>query len=174
MATVATARGRTTVGFDDFYTAEFPRLVAIARALTGRDALAEELAQEAMLVVLRRWPEVATMADPSAWARRVVANRSVSTFRRMVAEVRSLNRVAAGAESTLTQLEPTDERVWVAVRRLPAKQAAAVVLRYVSDASTDDIAEILECEPATVRVLLLRARRQLAHALSENLDEEDP
>jgi hypothetical protein len=78
--------------FEAFFARELGSLEAIAYGLTGRRGLAEELAQEAMLAVYRRWDTVAGYDDPAAFARRVVANKAVSAFRRLAAEARAVNR----------------------------------------------------------------------------------
>ena len=51
------------VDFDDFYRAELPRLVALARALCG-GAGADDLAQEAMLAAYRRWRHFSVPGAP--------------------------------------------------------------------------------------------------------------
>jgi hypothetical protein len=64
--------------FDSFYRAELPRLVALARALCGA-ALAEDVAQEAMLAAYRRWKHVRDLASPAEWVRRTCANVAAAT-----------------------------------------------------------------------------------------------
>ena len=59
---------------------EMPRLTALARALCG-SAVADDLAQEAMLDAYRRWPEVSRYDIPEAWVRRVCALRASSLLR---------------------------------------------------------------------------------------------
>ena len=63
--------------FDDFYRAELPRLVVLARALCGA-AVAEDVAQEAMLAAYRRWRHVSDLENPEAWVRRTCGNLAVS------------------------------------------------------------------------------------------------
>ena len=60
-----------------------------------------------------------------------------------------------------------------AVRRLPDRQRAAVVLRYFDDRSEAEIAEILDCSTGTVKSQLFRAHRKLEGFLTEKevLDE---
>ena len=58
----------------------------LAYALSGNRSLAEDLAQEAFLAAYRNWPRVSTYEQPGAWVRRIVANLSVSAFRRKVVE----------------------------------------------------------------------------------------
>jgi RNA polymerase sigma-70 factor (ECF subfamily) len=171
MTTAGTPAHTTRASFDDFFSAELPSLEAVAFGLTGRRSLAEELAQEAMLVVYRRWDALAAYDDPAAFARRVVVNKSVSTFRRLIAEARALNRVRSRPAPAGLSWGPPDEELWAAVRRLPARQAQAVALRYVADLDSTQIGAVLGCEPGAVRVLLHRARRSLAAAL-EHEDQE--
>src|SRR4051794_35698929 len=105
--------------FDAFFARELGRLEAVAFGLTGRRGLAEGLAQEAMLVVHRRWDTLSRYDDPAAFARRVVANKSVSVFRRLLAETRAINRVRSWPSAEVPGLEPTDDALWRAVRGLP-------------------------------------------------------
>ena len=72
--------------FEQLYRHDYGRLVALAYGLSGSRSAAEELAQEAFLAAHRRWNEIGAYADPAAWLRRVVVNRSVSVARRRVAE----------------------------------------------------------------------------------------
>lgn len=159
-------------GFDDFFRSELGSLEAIAFGLTGRRVLAEELAQEAMLVVHRRWDSLSAYDDPAAFARRVVANKSVSAFRRLMAEGRALNRVRRRREHAVEMISEHDEALWRAVRDLPARQAQAVALKYVGDLDSDAIAAVLGCSVGNVRVILHRARTSLAIALGRDAEEE--
>jgi len=158
--------------FEAFFARELGSLEAIAYGLTGRWGLAEELAQEAMLAVFRRWDTVAGYDDPAAFARRVVANKAVSAFRRLLAEARAVNRVRHRREPAHAVLSDSDDALWAAVRRLPARQAQAVTLRYVADLDTLAIAAALGCTEGNVRVLLHRARQALAAALHREQEDE--
>jgi RNA polymerase sigma-70 factor (ECF subfamily) len=158
--------------FDDVYRAELRSVVAMAYGLSGSRTAAEELAQDAFLAAHRRWDEIGAYADPGAWVRRVVVNRSVSLFRRRAAEARALVRLAS-RPTPPAALPPDDAEFWRAVRRLPARQAQSIALHYLEDRSVDDIAGILGCAPATVRVHLHRGRQALAAALGCSTDEED-
>lgn len=62
----------------------------------------------------------------------------------------------------------TDTAVTVmdAIYRLPARQRAAIVLRFLADWPEADIANALKCRPGTVKSLLSRARTQLAKELT--------
>lgn len=166
-APVPDRAGKDT-GFADFYRAELPRLVALARGLCGT-AVADDIAQEAMLTAYRRWEDIQRFDEPHAWVRRVCSNLAISTFRRRVVELRGLARLAARAPDRPSLDEPSEE-FWAAVRGLPRRQAQCAALRYLYEMSGDDIARTLGISEGSVKVHLARARRALAVALG--LDEE--
>ena len=155
--------------FDEFYVTELPRLVALARGLCG-SALAEDVAQEAMLAAYRRWDHVAALDRPDLWVRRTCANLAVSQFRRRLVELRALTRLGS-RPAPLGELQASNEELWLAVRRLPARQAQAAALRFVYDMPIADIAAALDCTPGTVKQHLSRARTALAAHLG--LDPEE-
>lgn len=156
--------------FDAFYRRQYPGLVALARALTGRGATAEDLAQEAMMVAYRRWDEISMVDHPAAWVRRVCANQATSSFRRRQAEVRALLRLS-GRRQDDVELSESSEAFWAQVRRLPRRQAQAVALHYAMDLSVDDVAATLGISTGTVKVHLSRAREVLATRLGEPREE---
>src|SRR5680860_1449248 len=75
-----------------FCEREHPRLVGALSLYTNNTAVAEELAQEALVRVMDAWPRVRTMAAPGAWAHRVAMNLAASWFRRRSVERRALAR----------------------------------------------------------------------------------
>lgn len=156
------ARTATAEAFDDFYRAQFPRLVPLARALCG-PGIAEDIAQEAMLATFRSWRRVSQLSAPEAWARRTCANLAVSAFRRRVSEVKALLRL--GRDVAHPALSPDDEAFWSAVRALPKRQAQTAALRYLYDLSVAEVAETLEISEGSVKQHLSRARAVLAKEL---------
>jgi RNA polymerase sigma-70 factor (ECF subfamily) len=154
--------------FDSFYRAELPRLIALARALCGA-AVADDVAQEAMLAAYRRWKQVRELESPAGWVRRTCANLAVSYYRRRLLELRALTRLASRPKPVL---DPPDEQFWAAVRKLPARQAQAAALRYVYELDVADIARTLEISQGSVKQHLSRARAQLVRELNLVEDEE--
>ena len=120
---VAPVRKAPAASFDDFYLAEFPHLVPLARALCGA-AAADDIAQEAMLAAYRNWRRVSQLRAPEAWVRRTCANLAVSAFRRRVSEVKAYVRLS---HSLLPPLSPDDEAFWAAVASLAASSAEAAI-----------------------------------------------
>jgi RNA polymerase sigma-70 factor (sigma-E family) len=158
--------------FEQLYRHDYGRLVALAYGLSGSRSAAEELAQEAFLAAHRRWNEIGAYADPAAWLRRVVVNRSVSVARRRVAEALAVARLGARRELPDT-LPEHDEAVWRAVRALPRRQAQVVALHYVDDRAVADIAAILGCAEGTVKAHLHQARQSLARTLGHDQPAEE-
>jgi RNA polymerase sigma-70 factor (ECF subfamily) len=156
--------------FDDFYIAEMPRLIALARGLSAA-ASAEDLAQEAMLVAYRRWHVVRDADRPDLWVRRTCANLAVSHLRRRIVEVRALNRLGSRRPRAVELSESTDE-FWTAVRLLPPRQAQAAALRFIYDMPIADIAETMDCSEGTVKQHLMRAKLRLAAALGVTAEVE--
>lgn len=159
--------------FEQFYAREYRSLVAVAHALTGSRAHAEDIAQEAMLAAYRRWDEVARLDAPHAWARRVCVNLATSLLRRRVVESRVLLSLR-NRRQEVGELEAEDAVFWSEVRKLPRRQAQCIALYYVYGCSVADVALTLGCAEGTVKAHLARGRDRLARRLDESSVEEDP
>ena len=157
--------------FEDFYRREYVSVVGLAYALSGSRSGAEDLAQEAFLAAHRNWERIAGYEQPGAWVRRVVANLSVSAFRRTAAEAKALARAAFGHRTEIPDLAAGDPEFWSAVRALPHRQAQVVALFYLEDLPINDVAEILDMTPGTVKRHLYNGRQTLAGRLHEEVDE---
>lgn len=160
-----TGQVRTTVSFEEFYRSEFPSVVGLAYALSGSRSGAEDLAQEAFLAAYRNWSRIGEYQKPGAWVRRVVANRSISSFRRRMVELKGLARMGLGREPALPELSAEDAEFWLAVRSLPKRQAQVVALHYLEDLPVAEIARVLDIAEGTVKSHLHGARAALASRL---------
>jgi RNA polymerase sigma-70 factor (ECF subfamily) len=155
------------LSFDGFYRAEYPRVVRLAWSLTGRRAVAEELAQDAFLEAHRRWSTVSRYEQPGAWLRRVVVNRSLSSLRRRSTEARLLLRLSRLRQPADDEIPEDSRALWQAVRRLPRRQAEVVALIVIEDLSAEEAATVLGCGVETVRTHYRRARLALVDALDD-------
>jgi len=154
--------------FEDFYRAEVAALVALARGLCPA-AVAEDIAQEAMLATYRRWADVRELDHPEAYVRRTCANMAVSAFRRRMAELRAVRRSRPGPEPLS---DPDHEAFWTLVRSLPRRQAQVVALHYLYDLSVADVAGTLDLSEGSVKVHLSRARHSLGRRLTSRDEEQ--
>jgi RNA polymerase sigma factor (sigma-70 family) len=150
----------TTLDFDDFYRTHRRDAVRWAVALVGDRAVAEELAQDALAALA---PRLDKLDNPSGYLRRTVVNRAASWHRSHAREQRRIHRAAA--DQPVAYTAETHEMLG-ALASLPYKQRAAVALRYWDDWTDEQIADALECAPATVRVLVHRGLATLKKELS--------
>ena len=153
--------------FERLFVDEYPKMVALAAAVSGSRQHAEDIAQEAMSKLDRSWRKVQGYENPGAWVRRVTINLALSRRRRLAAEARALLRLPA-PEAALPPAEPEDNAVWEAVASLPKNQRAAISLHFLEDRSITEIADILEISPSTARVHLHRARQTLRDRLEQH------
>ena len=150
--------------FDRFFRREYPSMVALATAVSGSAAVAEDVAQEAMVRARRHWDRVGSYDKPGTWLRRVTINLAISSRRRIAAEAKA--RLAWWERhEPAVQPEPLDPDLLAALRTLTPQQRAAVSLHYLEDRSTPEIADLLGCSESTARVHLHRGRLALAQHL---------
>jgi RNA polymerase sigma-70 factor (ECF subfamily) len=173
-ATVSTTSPALTLplveSYECFYVREFPGLVALARALTGSAAQAEEIAQDAMIATYRRWNEVSAMEHPAAWTRRVCSHISTSVVRRTIVEARTMRRLRSDRPQEAAELDEPSSAFWSAVRGLPRRQAQAIALYYLYSSSVSETAAAMGCTEGSVKTHLARGRATLA----ARLEVEEP
>src|SRR5215216_4377295 len=138
-----------------------PRLWRSLVAFGGDEELASDAMAEAFAQALGRGDAVDA---PDRWIWR-------AAFRIAAGELKQRRRVAASdlVPTSVGMPEPVEDLVR-ALRTLSPNQRAAAVLSLYADMSTRDVARILACSQATVRVHLSQARRRL-RVLLEETDE---
>ena len=154
--------GARPPAFDAVYVAEWDRIVRLAYLLVRSAHVAEDLAQEAFVVLYERFT---TVENPEGFLRTVVVRLALRWLRRYDLERRRL-AVASGGEhehSAVRGPEPPDE-TWQALGRLAPERRAVIVLRFYEDLDFGHIGELLSCSAATARS---RTRRALADLRKE-------
>ena len=146
--------------FSAFAVSRWPGLVRLAFGLTGDRWAAEDIAQVTLARAYVAWRRVRRADDPDAYLRRILVNASNRRFRRRRVAEQSGDPPETAVEG------PADlvgERVALlaALRQLPPRQRAVVVLRYWEDLTDAQIAAALGCSPGTVRSQLSRALAKL-------------
>jgi len=145
----------------------YQRVYGTALALLGDRAEAEDCTQEAFLRAYRAWPRWRPDAPAEAWLHRIAINVVISSRRRdRLREISQLVRrlgVPAGA------VEPVDvagrRDLLDALRALPPRQAATLVLRHYHGYTNREIARALGIPERTVASRLIRARSALQRRL---------
>lgn len=145
-----------SLSFADLYTEQFAPMVRLAVALTGSDAIAEDLVHDAFVRVHARYQHV---QYPVAYLRRAVVNACRSAARRSQHE-RSRTRLELLGQS---ELQP--DELFDALSRLAYRQRAALVLQFYEGLTQAEIAEVLGCREGTVASLVHRGLAQLRRVI---------
>lgn len=147
--------GTDPESFGEFYAGHFAELVRLAALLSGSVDYAPDLVQDCFVRLHGHWRSV---REPLPYVRRSVVHACASHHRRLArARRQPLPEVRVSALDA-DELED-------ALARLPARQRAAVVLRYYGDLPDADIAAALRCRPGTVRSLIHRALTDLRRTI---------
>lgn len=157
--------------FDEFVVASWPSLFRASFLLMGDYHLAEDLLQSALAKVYAVWPRVSHMEHPRSYTRAVLTHEAMAWWRRKssaeipVADWPDLT--VAGHEESLTQAWV----VWQALRRLPPRQRAVMVLRYYEDLSEAEIARTLGISAGSVKTHAHHAVRAMSSYLDPQVSD---
>lgn len=144
-----------------------PMVLRLAYARTRSMADAEDLCQEVMLRLFRLNPHFESEEHRKAWLIRTTLYLSGNLFRSAWRRVITLCESPRAAPES----KPPESVLSAALERLPPRYRTVVHLFYYEDMSTNEIAEMLNAKPATIRTQLTRARRMLQHELSDQEGE---
>lgn len=167
MGTLRKARVRTE--FEQFAAGHADGLLRNAYLMSGDRGEAEDLVQECLVRLARRWPRVRSMDHPGAYARRILFNLAVDGARqrtRRHAELRTAPETDGldSEDPTAAAFEARASLVQ-ALGELPARQRAVLVLRYFADLPEAEVAKILDCPVGTVKSNASRGLESLREAL---------
>ena len=153
-------------GFDEVFEGEHHAVFKAVYLILGEREAARDVTQDAFAQLYVHWPKVRRYDRPGAWVRRVAIRLALRQRTREARQHEPFQPADPTSTATATDVEDRLE-ILEALRRLTARQRAAVVLFYVHDLAVDEIAATLRCRPATVRVHLHDARAELARSLTE-------
>ena len=133
-------------------------LLRFAYVLSGDAHLAEDLVQEVLTRLHRRWEKVTAMNHAEAYVRTAIARQYLSWRRRrsageaILAEVPEPAAVAEPQQRVLAR-----DQMWQLLAGLPRAQRAVLVLRFYCDLPDEEIATLMDCGVSTVRSQASRA-----------------
>jgi RNA polymerase sigma-70 factor (sigma-E family) len=156
-----------SASFDEFVSGNAARLLRTAYLMTSDAGEAEDLVQECLFQVARRWSRIVGMDEPLAYARKVLVRLAVRDAGR---RSRRRTELATAAVEPVTEPISVDvmanrEELRAALRSLTPRQRAVLVLRYYHDLSESQIAEVLGCTTGTVKSTTSRSLAQLRGSL---------
>src|SRR5260370_14159408 len=147
--------------FDLLYRTAYPRVYRTLSAILSDAQAAEDCAQDAFVQAFQAWKRWRPDAPAEAWVHRIAVNRAISYRRsvklRSVGElVRRLGRAAPSIDPAEAATRPD---LLTALRSLPPKLAAAIVLRHYHGYNNREIAAALGGSAPTIRARLQQAGR---------------
>ncbi|GAA2553595.1 SigE family RNA polymerase sigma factor [Winogradskya consettensis] len=157
-----------TEGFDDFVHGRGRALLRFAYVLSGDAHLAEDLVQEVLARMHRRWDKITAMHHAEAYVRTAIVRQYLSWRRRRSAGEAILAEVPerAGPDDPQQRVLARDQ-MWQLMTGLPRAQRAVLVLRFYCDLPDNEIAALLGCGESTVRSQAARALARMRKLLSE-------
>ncbi len=159
-------------GLREFVLARGPALSRTAYLLTGDHSLADDLLQQALTRTAAHWRRVAAGGNPEGYVRRVMVNERTSWWRRRrYAEV-SGDVIAEHASPDASDTVIRRIALARALRALPPRQRAVLVLRFFADMTEAQTAEALDCSIGTVKSQAHHALVRLRELAPELLQEE--
>jgi RNA polymerase sigma-70 factor (ECF subfamily) len=163
---------------DAVWRIESARIIAGLARMVRDVGLAEELAQDALVAALERWPESGVPDNPGAWLMATAKHRAIDRLRRgklLERKHEELGReIEAQQEMAVADLEATlDDDVGDDLLRLiftachpvlPSEGRVALTLRLLGGLTTEEIARAFLVPEPTVAQRIVRAKRTLAEA----------
>jgi RNA polymerase sigma factor (sigma-70 family) len=170
--------GETRQAIEATFRIERARLIACLARLVRDVGLAEELAQDALVVALTEWPAIGVPANPGAWLMTAARRRGIDAVRRNRMRARKHTDIAreldgafdGAAEAVKASLDDDlgDELLGLIFTAchpvLPADARTALTLRVIGGLTTDEIARaFLASEPAIAQ-RIVRAKKTIGKA----------
>jgi RNA polymerase sigma factor (sigma-70 family) len=150
---------------------ESARIVATLARIVRDVGLAEELAQDTMVIALEQWPTAGIPDHPASWLMATAKHRAIDTLRRQSTYQQKLQEVGRATPITVEDEPDLDDYVGDDLLRLifttchpvlPPESRAALTLRLLGGLSTDEIARAYLVPEPTVGKRITRAKRTLA------------
>jgi len=153
------------------YQAHAVGLIRLAVVMLGDRPAAEDVVQEAFCGLYRRWDQLHDPGNAQRYVRSAVLNGCRSALRRLQRETRSA-RADPPPESTesaeaLALVNAEHRAVLGALRRLPARQREALVLRFYLELPEPEIARSMGISQGTVKSTTSRALAALGRLVQE-------
>ncbi|HEY6051734.1 MAG TPA: sigma-70 family RNA polymerase sigma factor, partial [Thermoanaerobaculia bacterium] len=163
---------------DAVWRIESPRLIAGLVRMVRDVGLAEDLAQDALVAALERWPESGVPDNPGAWLMATAKHRAIDRLRRQSLLDRKHQEIGRDAdargEMAVADIEASiDDDIGDDLLRLmftachpmlPTEARVALTLRLLGGLTTDEIARAFLVSEPTIAQRIVRAKRTLAQA----------
>lgn len=173
-----TTESDTHRAINSVWKIEQPRLIAGLTRMVRDISLAEELAQDALIIALRKWPETGVPNNPGAWLMQTAKRRAIDYFRHRKMAATKLEEVGRSIEDEAPDheaeiIEGLDDEVGDDLLRLiftschpilPAESRVALTLRLLGGLTTEEIARAFLAVEPTIGQRIVRAKKAIADA----------
>jgi len=162
---------------DAVWRIESARLIAGLARIVGDVGLAEDLAQDALVVALERWPEMGVPSNPGAWLMATAKHRAIDVVRRRTMLDRKHAQIGHELDQQQSQVPDLDAAiddvvgddllrlVFIACHPILSREArVALTLRLLGGLTTEEIAGAFLVPVKTMAQRIVRAKRTLAAA----------
>lgn len=160
--------------FKRLYDAAFPILFRVSYRITGDEAAAEDLCQDAFFRLYEKEMEFPSLDEAKYWLIRVVKNGALNYAKRKQRERRAYQRalredrrVQTTGEDNFIREETRDE-VRSAMELLPEKLRTVLVLKEYGELNYKEIGRALGISEGNVKVRVFRAREKLADMIDKD------
>jgi RNA polymerase sigma factor (sigma-70 family) len=157
--------------FDRLYRSAYPRVFRTLTAILADPAAAEDCAQDTFVQAFGAWSRWKPDAPAEAWIHRIAVNRAIS-YRR-TARLRTVGEVLRRLGRPNPPAEAMRPDLLTALRSIPPKQAAAIVLRHYHGYTNREIAAALGVSERTIGTRLRQAGEMLRAHLAPNFSLDD-
>jgi RNA polymerase sigma factor (sigma-70 family) len=165
----------THAAIDAVWRMESARVIGGLMRLVRDVGLAEDLAQEALLIALERWPETGVPDNPGAWLMATAKNRAIDRLRHRQMQERKQGQIEGepSAAAPLDLEAAIDENVGDDLLRLllvachpvlSPEARVALTLRLLGGLTTEEIARAFLVSEPTIAQRIVRAKRTLSEA----------
>lgn len=158
--------------FTEYVNTQLEQLRRLAYALCQDAHRADDLVQEAITKLYLHWRTIDKVTNLDRYVRAIVVREFLNTQR--LGWARRVRLSDTPPEGKSPQSASIEDRLvlWAALKQMPPKQRAVVVLRFMCDLSVEDVADILGCSEGTVKSQtsagLITLRRHLGEFLMED------
>jgi len=161
------------IRFEELVNAHGRDVLNVALRVLGDPETAKDVYQEVFLAIWRRWHTYDGTVNWGPYLYRVTVRKALelAKARGAVADIpEGCERESPGSDpDSALRLQGLQKKLTKSLAKLPKRQADVFVLSRIEGMDHSAIAETLCCSQNSVRVLLHRAVKQLAHEMSEYL-----
>ncbi len=159
--------------FAEYFAARRDAVRRTAYALCGDWHRADDLAQTAFVALHRRWRKIRDRGALDAYVRKTLVRAMIDETRRPWRRERYVEEMpeVASSDSEVGDAVATRSALLGGLRRVPPRQRAVLVLRFLEGLDVAAVAEAMKCSEGTVKSQTARGLATLRDVLGDDLDD---